>query len=526
MAILLSFIAANNDLDHGSGDYGPNVNLFRSENFRASISMAIFLYKNTSEQKNVIEYLTMRLKSELGNSFSVKALQWDGDDPTDHKTLFREMRRLLTEIDSNIRKKEPLWIHVTPGTPAMHAVWLLLAETGGITGSFKLFKSYRIAENHLPEDIDIHADLHNQVLFYKTGSEDRVMWDPNSCHSSPMKNLFSKAAMMARLNVPILLLGERGTGKTTLAKWIRNNSPLKNSKLREWPTIACGQYNDQLMTSELFGHKKGSFTGAHENRDGILTLLHEDTLFLDEIGDVSINMQRLLIRAIEEKSFIPLGGSETIYSNFRLISATNLSLDVLQERLHPDFFDRISVFMLEIPPLRKIKEELDWLWYQVFFSCRQKAQLPKILNLSDKEHESVIEYLKKNDVLLPGNIRDLAQLSYLTLGYLSSNLTSQSSAQKAIEDFELYTGNKASQKVTQSDQAHIVENENESTLANIRNECQKYFNLNSPLDGSFVIDQIKDALAKAAMVKSGNNKKQSAALLNLKDGKSIDAWNL
>lgn len=527
MAVLLSFIAVNNDKDHGNGDLGPNLNLFRHKEFKANITRAVFLHKDNDEQNRTFNYLKDGLKKIRGKEFEVVSVKWAGDDPTDHKLLFSEIRKALKTIDDTHRKQEPLWIHISPGTPSMHAVWLLLAETGGISGSFKLFQSYRLSEETAPRDIDIHAEVHSQLLFYQKGADDRVLWAPEKCRSGKLKNVFEKAAMMLALNVPVLLLGERGTGKTTLAQWIRNRSPFSKGRLREWPVIACGQYSGQLMVSELFGHKKGSFTGAYSDKEGILSLLDGDTLFLDEIGDISPTMQRFLIRAVEEKKFTPLGGSETCQSSFRLISATNLPLDVLQEKLHPDFFDRISAFILQLPPLRKIREELDWLWPQVFDTCRQKAQLPGLINLKNKDHEHVMDFLRQTEHPLPGNLRDLAKLSYHILGYLSYGKSGSAAVKHALDEFGSRM-NSFQPSDRYRNQKSVLEGFPEGISEHVCAAGEKFFlkNLSSEhiLDSSLIINQVRRGMAEAAMKKSGNNKREAARLLGLKDGKSVDSW--
>ncbi|MFW5785470.1 MAG: sigma 54-interacting transcriptional regulator [Chitinispirillaceae bacterium] len=528
MAILLSFIAVNNDKDHGNGDLGPNLNLFRHKEFRTDVTRAVFLHRDNDDQNRTFDYLKNGLKKIRGKHFEVTSVKWDGDDPTDHKLLFSEIRKALRTIDDTCRHQEPLWIHISPGTPSMHAVWLLLAETGGISGSFKLFQSYRLTEKTAPRDIDIHSEVHSQLLFHRKGSDDRVLWEPEKCRSDKLKKVFEKAAMMLRLNVPILLLGERGTGKTTLAQWIRNRSPFSGGKLKEWPVIACGQYSEQLMASELFGHKKGSFTGAYSDKEGILSLLDGDTLFLDEIGDISPTMQRLLIRAVEEKKFTPLGGSETCHSSFRLISATNLPLDILQDKLHPDFFDRISAFILEMPPLGEICDELDWLWPQVFDSCRQKAQLPGLINLKKQEHEYVTEYLRTKAYSLPGNLRDLAKLSYHILGHLSSGKSSCAAVKHAVEEFQSRTGTFEPFSRKGNQNSLTFDCFPDGISEHICAAGEKFFlkNLSSDhiLDSTRIINQVRKGMAEAAMKKSGNNKREAARLLGLKDGKSVDSW--
>src|SRR4029079_8610403 len=134
-----------------------------------------------------------------------------------------------------------------------------------------------------------------------------------------MRWLFDEARRFAQVKVPVLILGERGTGKSTLAGWIRLHSPYRKKELdAHWPAVACGQYTPETMRSELFGYKRGAFTGAMKDHEGLLAMAHKDSLFLDEIGDVSRDLQRLLIKALEEKRYMRLGEDRTRDSDFRL----------------------------------------------------------------------------------------------------------------------------------------------------------------------------------------------------------------
>ncbi len=127
------------------------------------------------------------------------------------------------------------------------------------------------------------------------------------------------------------------------------------------------------MRAELFGYKKGAFTDAKEDTEGLLHVADGDTLFLDEIGDIPRDLQRLLIRAIEEKSFTRVGARIPEKSDFRLITATNLPWRDLQNRLDPDFLDRIGVLVLEVPPLREIRADLPWLWQHVYQQALRRS---------------------------------------------------------------------------------------------------------------------------------------------------------
>ncbi|MCS6915424.1 MAG: sigma 54-interacting transcriptional regulator [Myxococcales bacterium] len=439
--VLLSWVAVNNDpyeRHRGSREYrlvdgqripGPTLTLLfdPDSELNGKIRDAVLLYRSgdgskdqperriAEETKQAIE----EWSNKRNHKIHVVLEPWPGDDPTDHKSIFEFLRRKVPEIRKRYAGRE-LIIHVSPGTGAMHTVWVLMAETGFIGRPFRVVQSLRKEDRHghralIPIELGIET-------FYKVymasrpaqvGSDEQdIVWDPERFRTPRMQELFTQARRFAHLNVPILLLGERGTGKTTLASWIRLHSPFRRKEQdAKWPSVACGQYSAETMRAELFGYKKGAFTGATEDREGLLAAAHGDTLFLDEIGDVSQELQRLLIRALEERRYFPLGDQQPRKSNFRLLTATNLGPDELQRRLHPDFLDRISLLTLRLPPLREIREELDWLWEEIYDRAAQRAGVrPQEAALGADHHREVISHLRGHP--LPGNLRDLFRVAY------------------------------------------------------------------------------------------------------------------
>ena len=230
-----------------------------------------------------------------------------------------------------------------------------------------------------------------------------------------MRRLYEEARRFASLNVPILLLGERGTGKTMLASWIRLHSPFRREAQDDrCPAVACGQYSPETMRAELSGYRKGAFTGATSDREGLVAAADGDTLFLDEAGDVSPDLQRLLIKAIEEKEYLPLGDDRPRKSDFWLLTATNVAGAELRRRLDPDFLDRISPLTLRLPPLREVRSELPWLWEATNreAAARSGADM-RLAQLDPALHRRVISALERHP--LPGNLRDLFRVAYRLL---------------------------------------------------------------------------------------------------------------
>ncbi|MBI4369632.1 MAG: sigma-54-dependent Fis family transcriptional regulator [Elusimicrobia bacterium] len=220
-------------------------------------------------------------------------------------------------------------------------------------------------------------------------SQSFVTQDPQT------RALIHEALNYAPSDLPILILGPSGTGKTKLASIIHDASVRRG----EFVAINCSAYTQELLEAELFGYKRGAFTGANENRKGKLLMANEGTLFLDEIGSMSLEMQAKLLKAIEEKSFYPLGSERPETSNFRIISATLEDIQSLIKagKLRFDFFQRIHGLTIELKPLAERKEDIFAL---VDFFTRQDKRLAFT--------EDAKEELLRHD--WPGNIRELKKL--------------------------------------------------------------------------------------------------------------------
>jgi DNA-binding NtrC family response regulator len=196
-------------------------------------------------------------------------------------------------------------------------------------------------------------------------------------------------------NSPILLLGETGTGKGVLAHWIHNHSRQSNAAFVE---INCTSLKGELLSSELFGHRKGAFTSAVDDKQGLIEVAHRGTLFLDEIGDLDFEIQTQLLKVIEEKQFRRLGDVETRKSDFRLLCATNRDLvkDVEDKKFRQDLFYRINVFPVEIPPVRERREDIEPM---ILYLLKQQGREMKSLR------PALLRLLGKYS--WPGNIREM-----------------------------------------------------------------------------------------------------------------------
>ena len=176
-------------------------------------------------------------------------------------------------------------------------------------------------------------------------------------HSKPMEALFRQMEMVAPTRSNVLIVGESGTGKELVANALHENSPRKDARFLP---INCAAIPSEILESELFGHERGSFTGATGRKIGKFELADKGTLFLDEIGELPLEMQVKLLRVLETREFMRVGGTDTIKVDIRLIAATNADLEIAVERgaFRNDLYYRLKVVTLRIPPLRERREDI------------------------------------------------------------------------------------------------------------------------------------------------------------------------
>ncbi len=243
-----------------------------------------------------------------------------------------------------------------------------------------------------------------QALEHKNLKEEnrklrQVIQDEIITENSLMKSILDKAKKVAPFDTNILITGESGTGKEVLAKFIH-----KHSKRTDKPFIAinCGAIPAELLESELFGYKKGAFTGATSDKKGIVEQTEGGTLFLDEIGELSLSLQVKLLRLIQHKEFIPIGDTKPKTVDIRIISATNRDLFQLvkEGKFREDLYYRINTIHFHLPPLRERREDIVPLAKFFVKKLSLKYDIPE-KKLSEKAIRQLLDYD------WPGNIREL-----------------------------------------------------------------------------------------------------------------------
>ncbi len=421
--------------------------------------------------------------------------------PTDHAAI----RSFVEQALRRVRDENPgalVAIHLSPGTPAMHAVWLALGTTGFIGGPVQLIQTAdeRGRSAGQPPVQIVQFDLDTWLHRYrtarprKTGDEDGGhLWDPARVKSPALRDALSKLERWAPLRVPVLLVGERGTGKTTLANFLRSMSPFQRASGSTWPTVVCGQFrvNPQLARSELFGHVRGAFTGATSDREGLLEQADGDTVFFDEIADIDRDTQRLLMAAIEGRGFQRLGDAKVRRSKFRLVCATNRSFAELRgDVLDPDFLDRIAVFVLFVPPLRQCAEDLPDAWRVVLSAATRSAGVSPEGWERFMAHPTLLASFASHP--LPGNFRDLQRAAYHLLASCLDGRSDEQIVKEAVDAL----GPRESQRDIVLDASELTER---LPLDDLRAQMLEY----------------ERAWLDAALAKAGGNKSEAARLLGM-----------
>ena len=248
-----------------------------------------------------------------------------------------------------------------------------------------------------------HGRLKSENRLLQRQLRSRHKFDSIIGKSDGLARTLAIVEKVADTDSTVLITGESGTGKELVARALHYNSRRAERRL---VTVNCGAIPEELLESELFGHVKGAFTNAIKHRDGRFTLAHRGTIFLDEIGDMSPNLQVKLLRVLQERSFEPVGSSKTQRVDVRVIAATHQDLPRLieQGRFREDLYYRLNVLPIEVPALRDRIDDLPLLIHHFLDLARQERG-SRIEGVSDEAMQRLMDYH------WPGNVRELENLT-------------------------------------------------------------------------------------------------------------------
>jgi DNA-binding NtrC family response regulator len=244
-----------------------------------------------------------------------------------------------------------------------------------------------------------HRALQEQVKILEQSAEPSLLSDDLIGQSPPMRELNRQMGRVAETDASVLVCGESGTGKELVARILHRKGP---RRARKFVALNCAALPETLLESELFGYKKGSFTDAKSDRTGLLQEASGGTLFLDEIGEMSLTLQPKLLRALEERSYRPLGGRAEVDFDVRIISASNRDLEsaVADGQFREDLYYRLNVIQLSVPPLRSRGADILLLARHFLKEFAGRSGAPA-LGLSETTMDKLLNYS------WPGNVREL-----------------------------------------------------------------------------------------------------------------------
>jgi DNA-binding NtrC family response regulator len=332
------------------------------------------------------------------------------DSPTNFGKIHEAVVALLEEIKQKRGGLPKLTFHLSPGTPAMAAVWILLSKTRYPAELIESSKQHGVSTVAVPFDISaeylpaMFRGPDEKLAALSAGLPPETPEFDAIIHRSPqMKRVVAMARRVAMRSVPLLIEGESGTGKELLARAVHRASPRTNG-----PFIAvnCGAIPKELFEAEFFGHEKGAFTGAAVARAGHFELAGGGTLFLDEVGELPLSDQVKLLRALQEGEVLRVGASKPKKVDVRVISATNRDLlsAIAESRFREDLYYRLAVAVINIPSIREREGDLTLLIDRILEQVnRESADEP---GFSDKKFSAGA----KNVMLRhswPGNVREL-----------------------------------------------------------------------------------------------------------------------
>jgi DNA-binding NtrC family response regulator len=321
--------------------------------------------------------------------------------------------------------------------------------------------------------------LREENAYLKTQLKDKYGFENIIGDSKAMREAFQLVETIARTNSTVLITGETGTGKELIAKAVHYNSLRKDQKI---VSINCGAIPETLLESELFGHVRGAFTGAHQTQIGRFEQANKGTIFLDEIGNMSPKLQVKLLRVLQEREFERLGGTETVKVDVRIIAATSANLKDLVDHneFRSDLYYRLNVIPLQMPSLRERREDVPLL---------AKHFIHKYCRISDLDLKTISQEAMKMlmNYNWPGNVRQL---------------------ENSIERAVALVGTR--NIILPADLPHEVQKTNNNLFLSEIYIPDEGVNFNTE------VSSLERALILQSLRRTGGNKRQAAELLSLK----------
>jgi len=459
-----------------------------------------YLLLLTNQAKEQVHNYVGWLMSGYDIDISIKAFELS--DPTHYRSIYLASTEAIEQLisESGVEPSD-LTFHISPGTPQMQTIWVILANT---RYPAKLIQTSREREGIQTPEIPFEMAAQFIPMVMKSADENLrkavAEIPPEGAHfgdivyrSETMQRAVTLAKKAAPRNLPVLIQGESGTGKELFARAIHAES----SRAGMRPVIInCGAIPKDLIESELFGHKAGSFTGASKDRKGAFEAANQSTLFLDEIGELPLEAQVKLLRAIQEGTIKPIGSDTETIVDVRIIAATNrnLSEEVASGRFREDLFYRLAIAVIELPPLRERSGDINLLINHLFTQVTNEHRIDTG-SAQKKLTPGARKALQGHS--WPGNVREL--LNTLRRAILWS-------------DDEEINGTEMLMAIL----PHAKTPQNPEQILNK--------NLENPIDLEAVLSDVSAHYLSLAVKKTGGNKAKAAKLLGFNNATTLKNW--
>ena len=355
--------------------------------------------------------------------------------PTDFEHIYKVVVGIVDHLVGEASEQVRLTFHLSPGTPAMASIWVLLGTTKYDAELVESSREQGVKTVSLPFDIsadyipDLLKKADSRLAQLSAGLPPEAPEFENIIHRcGAMKRVVAKARRVALRSVPVLIEGESGTGKELLARAIHMASPRKDN---EFVVVNCGAIPSELVESELFGHKKGAFTGATNDKKGLFEAADKGTIFLDEVGELPLAAQVKLLRTLQEGEVLVLGTTRPRKVDVRVIAATNRNLadEIEAGKFRADLFYRLAVAVLQLPPLRSRDEDVGLLIDKLLDQVNAESEEDPGFE-HKKISASAKNLLKKYS--WPGNIRELLNTIRRAAIWTGTDTIQQEDVQEAL----------------------------------------------------------------------------------------------
>lgn len=491
MKILLAWIGSH-DLEASRGiiksGLGPIGQVVAEREFERIVLLCNYSRAEMIEYEKWIKPRTSAL---------IEAHHIDLSSPMDFGEIYTAVIKTIDQLKSDKNKNSSLVFHISPGTSAMAAVWIILAKTK--YPAELLQSSIEKGVQVVSVPFDISAEFISGIIHRADEQLEKAAANFNLAaeftdvvfQSAQMTEVVEQAQIIARHNVPVLIEGETGTGKELFASAIHRSSQRKD---KPFIAVNCGAIPAELIESELFGHKKGAFTGADKDRSGYFREADGGTIFLDEIGELPLRAQVRLLRVLQEKEVTPVGSNKAQKIDVRLISATNRNLleEVSRDNFREDLFYRLAVFPLYLPPLRERTGDISLL-ANFFLENLNKDNVGAFWKSPKKLTSGARNVLINHR--WTGNVRELQNTLLRACVLTRRESISETDFKKAL---------------------FVLRNKQEESV--LDRSLGDNFSLQN------LINEVASHYLNRALIEAGNNKSKAAKLVGLANYQTFDNW--